>query len=257
MNKAKLAQLAGDVRTGISRRSPEILIGFGLTGMVMTAVLAVKATPKALEKIEEKKVEEKVEELPPIDIFKITWKYYVPAATSAVFAGACIIGANSVNAKRNAAIATAYKLSETAFAEYKGKVIETIGEKKEKTVREKVAQERVEKNPVTKREIIFTNTGDTLCYDPLSGRYFKSDIDKIKRAENEINRRMLHDISGYASLNEFYDEIGLSHTDIGDNLGWNAYNLLDLDYFPQMTDDGQPCVAIDYKVAPRYDYERF
>ncbi len=92
-------------------------------------------------------------------------------------------------------------------------MIETIGEKKEQTVRDAIANDRINKNPVSRREVIITEKGNTLCYDAISGRYFKSDIDKLKKAENELNRRMRDEM--YISLNEFYYEIGLNPTKIG------------------------------------------
>lgn len=257
MNKTDVSQFFNGVRMKATRHSPEILTGLGITGMITTTILAVKATPKALILMEEKKNEERVDELKPVEVVKTTWKCYIPAATTGVFSIACLIGAGSVHARRNAALATAYKISETALAEYREKVVETIGEKKEKTVREKVSKERVEKKPVKPSEVIITNNGNTLCLEPLSGRYFKSSRDKIQKAENEINRQMLQDINGYASLNDWYDELGLDHNDVGYSLGWNAYNLMKLEYDSVLTTDGEPCLVIDYVNAPKYGYERF
>lgn len=257
MHKLNLANLASNTRQFINKRSPEILTGIGIAGMITTTILAVKATPRALELIEEKKTENWVDELTPLEVVKTAWKPYIPAITTGVVSTACLIGASSVNAKRNAALATAYKLSETALSEYKEKVIETIGEKKEKTVRDKVAEERVKKNPVSKSEVIVTGTGTTLCFDPISGRYFQSSIDKIKRAENELNKQMLHDISGYVSLNEFYDELGLDHTSVGDDLGWNVDKLIDISFSSQLNDNGEPSVVLDYLIAPKYDFYKF
>lgn len=257
MHKPNLANLMSNTRQFVSKRSPEILTGIGIAGMITTTVLAVRATPKALQLIEEKKNEDWVDELSPLEVVKTAWKPYVPAAVTGVASVACLIGASSVNAKRNAALATAYKLSETALSEYREKVIETIGEKKEKTVRDKVAEERVKKNPVSKSEVIVTNNGTTLCFDPISARYFKSSIDKIKRAENELNKQMLHDISGYVSLNDFYDELGLDHTSVGDDLGWNVDRLIDISFSSQLNDNGEPSVVLDYLVAPKYDFYKF
>lgn len=257
MHKPNLANLMSNTRQFVNKRSPEILTGIGIAGMITTTVLAVRATPKALQLIEEKKNEDWVDELSPLEVVKTAWKPYVPAAVTGVASVACLIGASSVNAKRNAALATAYKLSETALTEYREKVIETIGEKKEKTVRDKVAEERVKKNPISKSEVIVTNNGTTLCFDPITGRYFKSSIDKIKRAENELNKQMLHDISGYVSLNEFYDELGLDHTDIGDDLGWNVDRLIDISFSSQLNDNGEPSVVLDYLVAPKYGFYKF
>lgn len=257
MGKTNLATISKDIRSFASKRSPEILTGLGIAGMITTSVLAVKATPKALELIEEKKKEEWVDQLTPLEIVKVAWKPYVPAIVTCVVSTSCLIGASSVNAKRNAALATAYKLSETALSEYKEKVIETIGEKKERVVRDKVAEERVKKNPVSKNEVIITGNGKTLCFDPISGRYFMSSIETIKRAENELNKQMLHDISGYVSVNEFYDELGLDHISIGNELGWNTDQLIDINFSSQLNDNGEPSVVLDYLVAPKRDYYKF
>lgn len=257
MGKTNLATMAKDIRKFASKRSPEILTGIGIAGMITTTILAVRATPKALKLIEEQKEEESVDELSPLEVVKIAWKPYIPAMVTCVVSTTCLIGASSVNTKRNAALATAYKLSETALSEYREKVVETIGEKKERIVRDKVAEERVKKNPVSKNEVIVTGNGKTLCFDPISGRYFMCSIETIKRAENELNKQMLHDISGYVSLNEFYDELGLDHTSVGDDLGWNTDQLIDINFSSQLNDNGEPSVVLDYLVAPKYDYYKF
>lgn len=257
MGKTNLATLVTSTRQFVSKRSPEILTGIGIAGMISTTVLAVKATPKAMDLIEMKKKEEWMDKLSPVEIVKVAWKPYIPAIVTCVASTTCLIGASSVNAKRNAALATAYKLSETALSEYREKVIETIGEKKERAVRDKVAEERVKKNPVSKNEVIVTGNGKTLCFDPISGRYFMSSIEMIKRAENTLNKQMLHDITGYVSLNDFYDEIGLDHTSVGDDLGWNTNQLIDIEFSSQLNDNGEPSVVLDYLVAPKYDFYKF
>lgn len=256
MNKAGLVKVFKDARKMVLSHSPEILIGLGIGGMITTTVLAVKATPKALKKIEEKKAEKGVDKLKPLDVVKTTWKCYIPATITGVVSAGCIIGANSVHTRRNAALATAYKISETALTEYREKVVETIGEQKEKTIKEKIDKDRVDKNPVSKNEVLVTEKGNTLCYDHWSARYFKSDLDTIKRAENSINKAMLHDICGSASLNDFYDEIGLPHLDpIGDDMGWNVdHGLISLEFSSQIADDGTPCIVVDHGNLPIYGF---
>lgn len=258
MNK-KLTNLFKTIRSVSSKHSPEILTGIGIAGMITTTILAVKATPKALQLIaeaEDKKFDNgHGEALTKVEVVKTAWKPYIPATVTGVTSAMCLIGASKVSLKRNAALATAYKLSETAFAEYKEKVVETIGEKKEKVVKEKIAKEKVQNNPVSSREVIITGKGDTLCFDTLSGQYFKSDIDRIKRIENELNKRMMSEM--YISLNEFYSEVGLRRTKLGDMMGWNLdKGLIELDFSSQLTDEGTPCLVIDYMVAPRYDYDK-
>lgn len=241
------------IGSAAKKHSPEILTGVGVAGMVATTIMAVRATPKAMLLINEKEVELGVDELTAAEVVKTAWKCYIPATITGVTSIACIIGASSVNARRNAALATAYTLSETALKEYKAKVIETIGDKKEQTVRDAIAKEKIEKNPVSNNEVVMTNKGETLCYDAISGRYFKSDIDKLKRAENILNRQMLED--GSVSLNDFYYEIGLDDIKVGDDLGWDTRTgLVSLNFSSQLATDGTPCLVLDFAVAPKYDY---
>ena len=256
MGKPNVSGIFKNAQLAISKHSPEILTGIGIAGMITTTILAVKATPKALKTIEAKKTEENKEKLTAAETVKATWKYYIPAAITGVTSIACVIGASRVHTKRNAALATAYKLSETALVEYREKVIETLGEKKEKMVREKIDKDRMEQNPVSKSQVIITDKGNTLCFDYHSGRYFKSDIDRIKKAVNELNRRM--NIEMYVSLNDFYDELNLEHTSLGDELGWSLDDgLVEIDFSSQLADDGTPCVVMSYRVAPRRGYYKF
>lgn len=259
MNKSTVAKLFKDAQTIVSKHSPEILTGIGIAGMITTTILAVKATPKALKLIDAEKEElgiESTDNLTPAETIKATWKCYIPAAVTGVTSVACLIGASSVNARRNAALATAYNLSTTALAEYKEKVIESIGEKKEQVVRDKVAEERLKKEPVNNSTIVMTGNGNTRCFDILTKRRFTSDIEKINKIVNELNRRMLRD--DYVSLNDFYYELGLDGCEVGEDLGWNINDgLIELDFSAQLDEDGTPCIVIDYSVAPRRGFDHY
>lgn len=259
MSKLDISKFAKGVQTTVTKYSPEILTGLGVAGMVTAGVLAVRATPKALILMEQRKEEiaerdgKSSTKLSSSEVIKTTWKCYIPAVATGIVSAACIIGANSVHLRRHAALATAYTLSENALKEYQAKVVETIGEKKEESIQDAIAKDRIERAPVTTQEIILTEKGNTLCYDVISGRYFRSDIDKIKKVENELNRRMRDEM--YISLNDFYYEINLPPTKIGDDIGWNIdRSYIDLHFRSQLAEDGTPCLVIDYRVEPRYDY---
>ena len=251
-----LSNIAKSLRAAMKKHSPEILTGIGISGMVMTTVLAVRATPKALMIIEEHtgyNHDGIIESPSKTEIVKLTWKCYIPSVVIGGVSICCLIGASSVNFRRNAALATAYTLSESALKEYQDKVIETIGEKKEQSVKDAIAKDKLEQNPIVSREVIITEKGNTLCYDVISCRYFRSDIDKIKKIENELNRRMRDDM--YISLNDFYYELGLNNSSMGDDLGWNIDDgYIDLNFSSQLAEDGTPCLVINYQLAPRYDY---
>ena len=261
MNKQTLSKFARNVRLTLSKHSPEILMGFGIAGAITTTVLAVKATPNALRLIEARKEELEVETLTPVETVKTAWKCYIPAAISGATSIACLIGSHSVNARRNAALATAYKLSESAFSEYRDKVVETIGEKKERTVRDKISEEQVKNNPKSTTEVIVTGRGQTLFFEPLSHRYFYSDLEKIKRAENNLNKQIICDaFDSGVTVNDFYEEIGIPGTATGDSLGWNM-NIGLIDIYPsaQMAEEGtdhegEPCIVLNHRNPPRYEF---
>ena len=258
MSKLNFKRFANNVRTKASDHLPDILLAAGIASGVTATVLAVKATPKALELIEEKKVEEGKDELTTMEVVKTCWKPYIPAATSTIFGVGCIMGSRSVNTRRSAALATAYKLSETALAEYKEKVIETIGEEKEKKVKEKVKQVQLEKDPVSKKEVIITGRDNQLFYDYLSGRYFYSSVETIQKAQNKIKEQMLKSFDGYTSLNQFYEEIGLPAIGLGYELGWSiSTGTIEIECGDAMvTDDNRACIVIDYRIAPRRDFDK-
>lgn len=260
MTKSDVNKMFRDFKVSLSKHSPEILTGLGIAGMITTTILAVKATPKALELIDEAKrtpsETNEARELKPIEVVKVAWKPYIPAAITGTVSISCLIGASRVNAKRNAALATAYKLSETALTRYREKVVETIGEKKEKVVRDAVAKEKMEENPASKTEVIVVGNHETLFYDELTDRYFKHDIEQIKKIINELNRRMISE--NCVSLNDFYLAVGLKNVPIGDVLGWNVNRgFIDIYFSPQKDDNEQPCLALDFVIAPMYDYDQY
>ena len=257
MSKEGLKRTIKSAGRVLIKYSPGILTGIGITGMIGATFMAVKATPKALYLIEAKKEESEVEELTPVETIKTCWKCYIPATLTTVVSAACLIGASTVSAKRNAALATAYSISEAALREYQEKVVEVVGEKKEKAVRDAVAKDQIERDPVTKSEVVIIDSNsNTLCYEPLSGRYFKSTIDKIKKAEIKLDRQMIQEM--YVSLNDFYWEIGLDETDLGDQMGWNlSKGYMDLSFSSQLADDGTPCAVIVYGIPPVYDYQNY
>lgn len=217
----------------------------GVAGTITTAILAVEATPKAIRLIEEAECET------PIEKIKVAWKCYIPAGISAGATIGCIIGLNSAHTRKNAALAGLYSLAQTTFKEYQEKVVETIGENKERKVRDEVDKDRILSNPPA-TDVIFSGTGDVLCYDSITGRYFNSEIEKVRRIVNELNRELMTEM--FIPLNEFYIDLGLKPTKIGDDIGFNIDNgLLQVDFSSQLTEEGRPCLVLNYNVYSRFE----
>lgn len=242
--------------------SPAILTALAVTGTVTTAVLTGKASFKAAEVLREQTrlnglVDQVGEpfELDPKEKLRLVWKLYIPAASTGVITIVCVVGANTISTRRGAALATAMSLSETAFKEYKEKVVEQIGTNKERKIRDELMRDKVERDPASSKAVIITGSGDVLCYEAMTGRYFNSSMETLRRAQNVLNAQIINEM--YASLNDFYREIGLAATGYGEEVGWNTQKLLELQFSTVLSEDGKPCLAVNYSYTPIRDYYRF
>lgn len=250
------------VSTFVSKHAPTILTVMGATGVVTTAVMASKATLESkddvFDEIERRgRANYKEVALTKKEIVKLCWRNYIPTFIMGGSTIACIIGANTISTKRQLALASAYTLAEESLRDYERQVRETLGEKKAAAIRESIDKKKIEQNQPSEDKVIITGAGDCLCYDTYTGRYFKSDIEKIKRAENELNKRLLSEM--FISLNEFYYAIGLDPVQAGNEMGWNVNEegLIDVRYSSQIADYNgheEPCLVISYIIGPRFNF---
>lgn len=256
-------QLLNASQYELQKRAPELLLGFGTAGMICTVVMAVYATPKALERIEEKKREESADKLTVSQIVKAAWKCYIPAAITGGVSTGCIISSGVITGKRNAALVTACSLAESSLRDYQSKAIEMIGEEKNKQILEAVDQDRLEKTNIPEEHQLPPIGHDELmlCLDSISGRPFYSNREILDRAANELNRQMATGSELYVSLNDFYcevDAVDLEPIGIGEDLGWNINRgLIKLRYSSQLYKGRTPCLVVSHEVPPEYNYTRY
>jgi hypothetical protein len=254
MDFGALAKRAGKIARD---NSPAILTAIGVTGVVTTAYLTGKATFKAAEILRDaeeiRKTEFEEDELSFQNKFELVWKLYIPAAGSALMTATAIICANRIGNRRVAALISAYNISEKAFEEYRSKVLEKMGPKREQTVKDEIAQDRVTENPVSKSQlVVIQNGGTTLCMDLHSGRYFNSDMETIRKAVNDLNAQVINET--YASLTDFWDRIGLPRTSESDYIGWSTDKLLEVDYSATLDEHNKPCMTIGFRTTPIRGY---
>lgn len=217
--------------------SPSILTALGVSGTVSTAYLAAKATWYARGRLEDQSPH-----LTKREIVEATWDLYIPAVSAGAFTIVCIIGAARINSRRAAAAYSVMAISEKALEEYRDKVVETIGERKEKNIRDAIATDRVEGNPPN--HILVAGTGEVLCCELYTGRYFTSDMESLRKAQNDINARLIGQM--YASLHDFYYILGLPATTDSGKIGWESDRMLQLEFTTVMSTDNRPCIAFDY-----------
>ena len=257
MKTTTLASMMNCAWKMVRKHSPEILTALGVAGFTTAAVMAVKVTPKALEKVrQDSQVNHSGDRYAYTkkEMVASAWRYYMPAVGVGLSSAACLIFATSTNLRRNAALAAAYSISESTLRDYQAKTLEMVGPEKEHEIRDAAIKERTERQPIQAEPLLVTRKGDTLCYDPWSDRTFKSDPDFITKAANSLSREMLD--AGYVSLNDFYYEIGLAETKSGRRLGWKVdRGLIDPIFSGQLTEDQQPCLAIDFRVQPSAGFD--
>lgn len=250
----KLGILAKRFGKVAADNSPAILTGLGVTGTLTAVFLTGKATFKAAQILQVAEgLRGEDQELDLRQKFDMTWKCYVPAAGTTLLAIACMVAANHVGVRRAAALASAYNIAQRGFDEYKDKVVEKLGEKKEQALRDEVAQDRVTKNPPSSSTMVVTSQGNVLCLDMYSGRYFESDMETLKKAENDTNYQMIH--HDYASLSDYWANVGLPKTSESDEVGWcSSDNKLECEYSTAMDDKGRPCITVNFRTVPVRGY---
>lgn len=248
------------------KNSPTILVGLGVASLVTCVYLTIKATPKSQETwvAKEHEVGDEIlyhsdgvgtnlrEAVSKPEYAKILLKDFAPIWAPTVIAGAAsigfFIGANHIHVKRQEMLVAAYTIGEKALSTYQKKVIETVGEKKHLEVMDGIASDKTKENPYNPSTVITTAYGDTRFYDEWSGRYFLSDINSVRKAENEIIKRLPVEMT--LCVNDYYEELGLPPIKSGSIVGWDVNDiLLDVNYSPIFDSKGHPCTAISYLVG--------
>lgn len=240
----------------LSDHAPTILSGIAVTGSIATAVLSAQGSFKAADILASEKTRRRLETVhnEPItfrDKVELLWPCYVPAISTGAITVSCIIMANRIGTRRAAAMAAAYAVSRDAFSEYKEKVIEKFGQKQESKLRDEIAEDQVRKNPNNKEIVIF-GPNEVTCYDSITGRYFKGNVENLRKAENQINRQINQ--SMYASLTDFYNLIGLASTPYSNEVGWNTDHVFELRFSTILTEDDIPCININFEPYPIRNY---
>ena len=262
--KQTLLKLCLKSRAFLKCNSSTILTGFGVVGVGGTIVTTVVATRKATKRIDAAK-EEKGEDLTKMEVVVTAAPAYIPVAFVAGSTIACIFGANVLNKRQQAALISAYALLDNTHKEYRDTLKELYGEEADIKIQDTIAKAKRNDditayapglNGASKSE------DKVLFYEPLRGEYFEASMNDVLNAEYHLNRNFT--LRGCASLNEFYEFLGLEKTDFGDVLGWSAENFyesglmawLDFDHrLTPVSDDGLECYTIDMMFSPTPDYD--
>lgn len=237
-----------------------ILTGLGIVGVTATAILAAKATPKALELLEERdkfKQEEYGEPLTKTEKVLAMAPAYIPAVLTGLATISCIIGMNRVSYTKQASLMSAYAYLNSSYEEYRRKVKEVFGEDGANKVDEELEKE------MALLEQYGSLFEKNVFYDKISKRYFEMSMYEIKDAEYKINR--MFNFLGCLKLNEVYEFLNLSPIDFGDKVGWSAFkdwecvgfSWIELSFDPVVTSDGIEALQLKFSMEPSDDYHKW
>lgn len=244
----------------LRRSSPTILTCASAVGVVATAVMAVRATPKAIILLEEAK-DDKGEDLTKLEIVRTAGPVYIPAALIGLSTIACIIGIKVLSKRNQASLASAYALLSESYQRYRKAANTIYGYDADSKI---VAQMAKEVYVHADGYSVYSSDLDAdsekiLCYDLFSKRYFTTTMAAVINAQYHINRNLC--LRGYSNLNEFYEFLGIEKIDYGDEIGWSMDELmeggimwLDFDNCYTKMDDGMECCVISALSDPNKFY---
>lgn len=249
-------KLVRSTKLFVSRNGSTILTCAGGLGLIATAVLTAKATPKAMTRVENAQ-KEKGEDLTKLETAIAAAPAYIPPILTGLATFACMFGANAVNKRQQASLISAYALLDNSYKEYKKKVDEVYGEGATQNVQAEIAKDKYEDCDIE------PDDGMKLFYDEFSGRYFESTIEKVQQAEYNINRDL--NMQCYALLNDFYEYLGLIPLEGGDDLGWSAdmnaeyywQSWIDFLHHDVVMDDGLEVTIITMVIEPTLGWEDY
>ena len=241
----------------IKKHSPEILLASGTVGVVVSGVMACKATLKVNEILDESKqqidtihsvaadpnmAEKYTAEGNKKDLTIVYTqtavkmiKLYGPSVGLGVVSLGCMIGSNRILSKRNVALAAAYTAIDKSFKEYRGRVIERFGKQLDKELRYNIKAKEIEEvskdengHEVVKKEVVDVIDDDPNTYSPYSivfddgNEGWDPDPERTKffliQQQNWANERLK--AKGHLFLNEVYDMLGARRTKAGAQVGW-------------------------------------
>lgn len=262
-----LQTLCSSALRSLKRNSPTILTIGAIIGLGFTSVTVATGTLKAQKRLEKAK-EEKGEDLTTFEVVKTAAPAYIPSVAIGLSTVACMLGANALNKRNQAALASAYALVDNGFKEYRNKVKEMLGEDVDEQIRDAIARDKCKQvyintyGGLSSSESLPTDGDAVLFYEEYRNAYFESTIEAVRNAEYHFNRNFT--MRGYANLNEFYEFLGLEPTKEGELLGWDITMLLEgydtpwIDFDHRkvpVTDDGLECYIISMPIPPSIGYE--
>lgn len=223
-----------------------VLTFLGAFGLVATAVLTAKETPKALQLLEEAEKENEQ----PLTITEkviVATPTYLPAIAVGASSILCIFGANILNKRTQASLMSAYTMADNLYRDYRNKNIELYGEENDKAIMEEICRYNSSYHQIGG---VTTPDAKVRWCEPISGRFFEAYEREIMDAEYHFNRN--YTLRGAACVNELFEFLGLPECHDGDTIGWDmSSGICWVDFIHTLAKDSQgEYYIIDTEYSP-------
>lgn len=237
------------IKRAVQKEAPILLSLTGISGFITGAIMAAKATPKAVEVLKEH------EEYLPYggreliwEQFKLLAPIYAPTAGLLAISAAFVLGSTQLSRYRYGAATTLYFASQQSLVRLQEAVLDNVGAKKYDEIRADAAAPPKDSVPPS----IIINGENSLFWDVFSGRYFHSGtIEDVRKVINDMNAHMYE--WGYVSLNELYQELGMPKTEYGDLMGWFAEDgAIDVRFSSRLTENDRACISMELTLTPKH-----
>lgn len=232
----------------VKQNSPTIMTILSIGGLAATVYFTVKGTKDSESKKLERQKEHLInkDEADKKEEVLDTAKAYAPAAVSAIVTCALIIGSNVISKKQQATLVGAYSLLSYNYKRYRDTVTERYGKEVDHDILRHIEVEKAKNVNLNAPSLTqscsldIDNEHETprLFWDSFSERYFESTMSRVIQAQYHLNRNFT--LGQFVTLNDFYEFLGISKVDGGDDIGWywnDCYQWIDFFNEPAKVDD--------------------
>ena len=239
---------AGKQILAVQSKSPAILFGVGVVGVVAATVMACRATLKVDDVLDEHqeasaKIDYAVENIEGYDETDMKQdklrlmirtsgrlaKLYLPGVAVGIVSICALTGSHMILNRRNVAMTAAYAAVEKGFRDYRDRVIGELGKDKDDEFRYGVVEreivEETETGPVVKTLKGFDPnkvSGYAKIFDESCAPWERNSASNrtfLQCQQNFLNQRL--QARGYVFLNEMYKALGIPETQAGQTIGWS------------------------------------
>lgn len=232
------------------RKDKQFILNFAaVVGVGLTMISAIKDTKKACKLV--------TEDMTTKEKIKKTWKCYIPSGVIATSTILCIIYSDKVSMNEKIALLNALTTVQGNYRDLRTAVDDTCTPETREEILKKTIRKKVPK------ELYLERTGEKIFYEEYTCNFFTSTIDAVLKAEYMFNKQL--SIVGYASLNDFYDYLGIDKTEAGECLGWSVCDSyydttspwVDFEHSKMEDDDGVEYYYLNYSNQPVVNYDMF